>query len=82
MLHTRLIHAPTGQFIQDTRPLKSEKPGNQAIGSANTYMRRYAVISLCALETADDDGEDERKYMRKETANLLILSKWPNCKNS
>src|SRR5271156_5807479 len=65
VLHTRLIHAPSGQFIQDTRPLKSEKPGNQAMGSANTYMRRYAVLSLCALETEDDDGEAERKYIEK-----------------
>jgi hypothetical protein len=65
VLHTRLIHAPTGQFVQDTRVLKSEKPGNQGMGSANTYMRRYAVLSLCALETEDDDGEEERKYIEK-----------------
>ncbi len=71
VLHTRLIHAPSGQFIQDTRPLKSEKPGNQAIGSANTYMRRYAVLSLCALETADDDGEDERKYIEKRDKEFI-----------
>ena len=71
VLHTRLIHAPSGQFIQDTRPLKSEKPGNQAIGSANTYMRRYAVLSLCALETGDDDGEAERKYIEKRDREFI-----------
>ena len=71
VLHTRLIHAPSGQFIQDTRPLKSEKPGNQAIGSANTYMRRYAVLSLCALETEDDDGEAERKYIEKRDHEFI-----------
>lgn len=71
VLHTRLIHAPTGQFIQDTRPLKSEKPGNQAMGSANTYMRRYAVLSLCALETEDDDGEAERKYIEKRDREFI-----------
>lgn len=71
VLHTRLIHAPTGQFVQDTRSLKSEKPGNQAVGSANTYMRRYAVLSLCALETEDDDGEDERKYIEKRDREFI-----------
>jgi hypothetical protein len=71
VLHTRLIHAPSGQFIQDTRSLKSEKPGNQAVGSANTYMRRYAVLSLCALETEDDDGEDERKYIEKREREFI-----------
>jgi hypothetical protein len=71
VLHTRLIHAPSGQFIQDTRPLKSEKPGNQAMGSANTYMRRYAVLSLCALETEDDDGEAERKYIEKRDQEFI-----------
>lgn len=71
VLHTRLIHAPSGQFIQDTRPLKSEKPGNQAMGSANTYMRRYAVLSLCALETEDDDGEAERKYIEKRDREFI-----------
>ncbi len=71
VLHTRLIHAPSGQFVQDTRPLKSEKPGNQAIGSTNTYMRRYAVLSLCALETEDDDGEAERKYIEKRDREFI-----------
>lgn len=66
ILHTRLIHAPTGQYVQDSRPLKSEKPGNQAVGSANTYMRRYAVLSLCALDTDDDDGEGERKHIETQ----------------
>lgn len=74
VLHTRLVHAPTGQFVQDTRPLKSEQPGNQAIGSANTYMRRYAVLSLCALDTEDDDGEDERNHIEKKTADLINTS--------
>lgn len=67
VLHTRLLHAASGQYMEDTRPLKCEKPGNQALGSANTYMRRYAVLSLCALsDESDDDGEDERKYIEKK----------------
>jgi hypothetical protein len=39
ILRTRLIHAPSGQFIEDARLLESEKPGNQGKGAANTYMK-------------------------------------------
>jgi ERF superfamily len=62
-LITRLVHVLTGQFLEDVRTLESEKPGNQAKGSANTYMKKYAVLSLCAIPTEDDDGEEERKYL-------------------
>lgn len=80
VLHTRLIHSPTGQFIQDTRPMKSEKPGNQGIGSANTYMRRYAVLNLCALGDEDDDGEAERSYIEKKQYNTPTDSPLINVK--
>lgn len=62
-LYTRLIHAPTGQFIEDCRVLESEKSGNQAKGASNTYMRKYALLSLCALTTEDDDGEEEERHI-------------------
>ena len=65
-LHTRLIHTLTGQFIEDCRVLESEKAGNQAKGAANTYMRKYALLSLCAIATQDDDGEDEERYIAKK----------------
>lgn len=71
-LHTRLTHTLTGQFIEDRRILESEKPGNQAKGAANTYMRKYAVLSLCAIATEDDDGEDEVHYInQKETEDVI-----------
>lgn len=66
-LYTRLIHAPTGQFIEDMRMLESEKPGNQAKGGANTYMKKYALLSLCAIATEDDDGEAERTYIDEKS---------------
>ncbi len=66
-LHTRLIHTLTGQFIEDRRILESEKAGNQAKGAANTYMKKYAVLSLCAIATEDDDGEEEERYIATHT---------------
>lgn len=66
-LYTRLIHASTGQFIEDCRILESEKPGNQSKGAANTYMKKYAVLSLCAIATEDDDGEAEQEEIEKKS---------------
>jgi hypothetical protein len=65
-LITRLIHVPTGQFMQDVRLLESEKPGNQAKGATNTYMRKYALLSLCALSTEDDDGAAESEHINEK----------------
>ena len=84
--HTRLVHAPTGQFIEDCRILESEKAGNQAKGAANTYMKKYALLSLCA---EDDDGQEEEKYIarRAEEPQLsdeqisLLQSMIKTCRN-
>jgi hypothetical protein len=65
-LHTRLVHTVTGQFIEDCRILESEKTGNQAKGAANTYMRKYALLSLCAISAEDDDGAEEESYISKQ----------------
>lgn len=68
-LYTRLTHTLSGQYIEDCRMLESEKPGNQAKGAANTYMRRYALLSLCAIPTEDDDCESEQKYISEASIN-------------
>lgn len=71
-LHTRLVHTITGQFIEDCRILESEKSGNQAKGAANTYMRKYALLSLCALTTEDDDGEEEERYISRGSYDTYV----------
>jgi hypothetical protein len=70
ILFTRLIHWETGQWIEDQRWLESEKPGNQGKGSAQTYMRKYAVLALCTLCPEDDDGEEEQKYIESGVGTL------------
>jgi len=69
-LFTRLIHTISGQWIEDMRILESEKPGNQAKGAANTFMKKYAVLSLCAIATEDDDGEEEEKYIKENKTRI------------
>jgi hypothetical protein len=71
-LHTRLIHTTSGQFVEDCRILESEKAGNQGKGAANTYMRKYALLSLCALTTEDDDGEEEERYIGRSSYERTI----------
>ena len=74
LLRTRLIHAPTGQWMEDLRLLESEKPGNQAKGSANTYMRKYAVLSLCAIAAEDDDCQSEEDYLHQQKSQECITA--------
>jgi len=63
---TRLIHRPSGQWIQDVRYAESEKPGNQEKGKANTYMKRYALLALCGISAEeDDDGQAEQTHIEK-----------------
>lgn len=64
ILYTRLTHELTGQYIEDKAFLESQKPGNQEKGSACTYMKKYAVLNLCAIHQGeDDDGQEEAKHI-------------------
>lgn len=72
VLHTRLIHAPTGQWAEGQRIVLYDKPGNQGRGSGNTYARKLAVLSLCGLGCEDDDCDiPEPKRQVKAHDELL-----------
>lgn len=63
-LVTRLTHSQSGEWIQDMTPVENEKPGHQGHGAALTYMKKYAVLNLCAIATEeDDDGHEEQRYI-------------------
>lgn len=55
LLETRLGHE-SGEWIASHVPIKPDKPGIHAIGSAITYMRRYALMAIVGIAPADDDG--------------------------
>ncbi len=59
-LDTRLIHQPSGQWIKDLCIIVADKEGNQGVGAAITYMRKQAVLLLCAVPSEDIDSEKER----------------------
>jgi len=57
LLITTLGHS-SGQWIRSYLPITMEgKTTPQALGSAITYMRRYALAAIVNIVTDDDDGE-------------------------
>jgi hypothetical protein len=55
-LHTELTHLESGESICGDMDLLTVKPDMQQLGSAITYARRYSLLPLLNIETADDDG--------------------------
>lgn len=64
-LTTMLIHSESGEFLMakyDMPVAKANDP--QALGSAISYARRYAVSSILSLKIDDDDAESAMKQVR------------------
>jgi len=54
-LTTILIHAKSGEFMESNYKIRPVKNDPQAVGSAITYARRYALSSVLGLNVDDDD---------------------------
>lgn len=55
-LTTILIHAESGEYLQSEYNIRPVKNDPQAIGSAISYARRYALASILELNVDDDDA--------------------------
>lgn len=55
VLHSELEHV-TGKKLECDMPLYVDDIDPQALGSAETYMRRYSIYALLHIKTEDDDG--------------------------
>lgn len=55
-LITRLLHS-SGQWIEGSLRMQIERGGNQGVGSAITYMRRYGVMAMLGICSATDDDD-------------------------
>ena len=53
---TMLLHT-SGQWFRDELALTPDKATPQAVGSAITYARRYALAAFAGVAPEDDDGE-------------------------
>lgn len=56
VLVTQLLHV-SGEFVTSHCPIIMEKKTPQAMGSAITYARRYALAAIIGVVADDDDGE-------------------------
>jgi|ERR1035437_790636 hypothetical protein len=54
-LTTLLVHIPSGEFLQSNYIMQPVKTDPQGAGSVITYQRRYALVSILALNIEDDD---------------------------
>lgn len=69
-LTTTLLHASTGEKIEDTMFLTLERDNPQGQGSAITYARRYALMSFLGLVAdEDDDAQSASTRSGRETTN-------------
>lgn len=57
VLHSELIHI-SGEKIECDMPLYVDDIDPQAIGSAETYMRRYSIYTLLNIRVKDNDALD------------------------
>lgn len=81
-LRTILIHAESGESIEDTYEMRPTKDDPQGRGSTITYQRRYALASILGLNIDDDDdGNEGSKPENKATpkpASQLPDKPWLN----
>jgi len=59
-VETILVHAASGEYVSCTSSCTANAGDAQAVGSAQTYMRRYGLMSLLGLAPEDDDGQAAR----------------------
>lgn len=64
-LRTRLIHAETGEQTETTMLLVLAKDDPQGQGSALTYARRYALMSMLGLVADEDDDGNKATPQRR-----------------
>lgn len=57
-LSTLLLHT-SGEWIRSTLTMPLQKTEPQAVGSAITYARRYALMAMIGVAAADEDDDAE-----------------------
>lgn len=66
-LKTILIHIDSGETIEGEYEMTPAKNDPQGQGSAITYMRRYALVSMLGLNTNDDDDGNAASGQNKKS---------------
>ena len=66
-VRTRLMHS-SGQWLEDTTSTMLPNADPQAVGSAVTYLRRYALAAVAGVAPEDDDAEAAHTNIRAAQA--------------
>jgi hypothetical protein len=78
-LTTILIHADSGEYLQDSYEMKPTKDDPQGIGSCITYQRRYAIGAVLSLNIdEDDDGNKASAPAKKKEESNEPQLPWLN----
>ena len=76
-LTTLIIHAESGEWMESSYVMPVAKQNDpQAMGSAMTYARRYALGSILNLNI-DDDDDGEKAMGRDAESKMLVRAKRP-----
>jgi hypothetical protein len=75
-LDTLLIHS-SGQWIRGTATTTAKDDSPQSLGSAITYLRRYALQSFAGVAPEDDDAEAAQGRGNGQTAKPTAVPTAP-----
>ena len=77
-LETFIIDTEDGSFVECFMPYVDVSTA-QKLGSCNTYLRRYSLVTLLGLEDMDDDGnkasEPTVQYAPKPSSKAIVAPK-------
>ena len=71
VVSTKLIHAESGEAIEEYLALPVAQQTPQAYGSAITYARRYMAMAMCGIAPDDDDGEAGSATQYRQTTTKV-----------
>lgn len=70
-LTTRLLHA-SGEWVESTCGVRPQQAGPQAVGSAISYLRRYALSALVGLASEEDDDANAASAPRAQQSRPAV----------
>jgi len=75
-LNTKLIHI-SGQSIESSCPLLMGQPTMQALGSALTYARRYALAAIVGVVIKEDESDDDGQIAKNQSERAILRPELP-----
>ena len=64
LIQTTILHAESCEYMTSTLQIPLSKNDPQGFGSALTYGKRYAAVSIFCLDSADDDANRSIKTQK------------------